>query len=88
MLREAAVESVAVCLLHAYLYPEHQERLGAILREELPGVTVSLSSEILREQREHERTATTVVNAYVRPLMERYVGAIRTGPTLPGSRRR
>ena len=79
MLREAAVESVAVCLLHAYLYPEHEERLGAILREELPGVTVSLSSEILREQREYERTATTVVNAYVRPLMERYVGAIRTG---------
>src|SRR6187399_1901195 len=79
MLREAAVESVAVCLLHAYLYPEHEERLGSILREELPGVTVSLSSEILREQREYERTATTVVNAYVRPLMERYVGAIRTG---------
>jgi N-methylhydantoinase A len=78
-LREAAVESVAVCLLHAYLYPEHEERLGAILRDELPGVTVSLSSEILREQREYERTATTVVNAYVRPLMERYVGAIRTG---------
>ena len=79
MLREAAVESVAACLLHAYLYPEHEERLGSILREELPGVTVSLSSEILREQREYERTATTVVNAYVRPLMERYVGAIRTG---------
>jgi N-methylhydantoinase A len=78
-LHEAAVESVAVCLLHAYLYPEHEQRLGAILREELPGVTVSLSSEILREQREYERTATTVVNAYVRPLMERYVGAIRTG---------
>src|SRR6187455_3880503 len=78
-LRDAEVESVAVCLLHAYLYPEHEERLGAILRDELPGVTVSLSSEILREQREYERTATTVVNAYVRPLMERYVGAIRTG---------
>ena len=78
-LREAAVESVAVCLLHAYLYPGHEERLGAILRDELPGVTVSISSEILREQREYERTATTVVNAYVRPLMARYVGAIRTG---------
>jgi len=78
-LREAGVESVAVCLLHAYLFPDHEERLGAILRAELPGVDVSLSSEILREQREYERTATTVVNAYVRPLMERYVGAIRTG---------
>jgi N-methylhydantoinase A len=78
-LRDAGVESVAVCLLHSYLYPKHEERLGEILRAELPGVTVSLSSEILREQREYERTATTVVNAYVRPLMERYVGAIRTG---------
>ena len=78
-LREAAVESVAVCLLRAYLYPGHEERLGAILRDELPGVTVSISSEILREQREYERTATTVVNAYVRPLMARYVRAIRTG---------
>jgi N-methylhydantoinase A len=78
-LRDAAVESVAVCLLHSYLYPEHEERLGAILREELPGVAISLSSEILREQREYERSATTVVNAYVRPLMERYVGDIRHG---------
>jgi N-methylhydantoinase A len=78
-LREARVESVAVCLLHAYLYPEHEQRLGAILREELPGVTISLSSEILREQREYERSATTVVNAYVRPLMEEYLGDIRRG---------
>jgi N-methylhydantoinase A/oxoprolinase/acetone carboxylase beta subunit len=78
-LRAAGVESIAVCLLHSYLYPEHEERLGAILREELPEAAVSLSSEILREQREYERSATTVVNAYVRPLMERYVGAIRSG---------
>jgi len=78
-LRDASVESVAVCLLHSYLYPQHEERLGALLRQELPGVAVSLSSEILREQREYERSATTVVNAYVRPLMERYVGDIRDG---------
>ena len=73
------VESVAVCLLHSYRFPAHEEQLGAILREELPGVVVSLSSEILREQREYERSATTVVNAYVRPLMERYVAGIRSG---------
>jgi N-methylhydantoinase A len=78
-LRKAEVEAVGVCLLHSCLYPEHEERVGVILREELPGVSVSLSSEILREQREYERSATTVVNAYVRPLMERYVGAIRRG---------
>src|SRR5581483_1104962 len=47
--------------------------------EELPEVAVSLSSEILREQREYERSATTAVNAYVRPLMQRYLGAIRDG---------
>ncbi|HET8605439.1 MAG TPA: hydantoinase/oxoprolinase family protein [Gaiellaceae bacterium] len=85
-MREADVESVAVCLLHSYLYPAHEERLGAILREELPDVYVSLSSEILREQREYERSATTVVNAYVRPLMERYVGDIRRGLDAAGVR--
>ena len=77
--REAEVEAVAVCLLHAHLHPEHERRLGEILRDELPGVPVSLSSEILREQQEYERTATTVVNAYVRPLMSRYVGDLRRG---------
>jgi 5-oxoprolinase (ATP-hydrolysing) len=78
-LREAGVESVAVCLLHSHLYPAHEQRLGAILREELPGIPVSLSAEILREQQEYERTATTVVNAYVRPLMARYVEELRRG---------
>jgi N-methylhydantoinase A len=78
-LRDLGVESVAVCLIHSYLYPEHEQRVGAILRARLPGVPVSLSSDILREQREYERSATTVVNAYVRPLMERYVGDIRSG---------
>jgi N-methylhydantoinase A len=78
-LRETGVESVAVCFLHSYLYPEHERRLGAILGEELPDANVSLSSEILREQREYERSATTVVNAYVRPLMASYLDRIRTG---------
>jgi N-methylhydantoinase A len=50
-----------------------------VLREELPEIPISLSSEILREQQEYERTATTVVNAYVRPLMGRYLGALRSG---------
>ena len=78
-LRGTGVESVAVCFLHSYLYPEHERRFGAILAEELPEVNVSLSSEILREQREYERSATTVVNAYVRPLMSSYIDRIRTG---------
>ncbi len=78
-LRAAGVDSVAVCLLHSYRFPAHEEVVGRILREELPEVEISLSCEILREQREYERTATTVVNAYVRPLMGRYVAAIRAG---------
>jgi 5-oxoprolinase (ATP-hydrolysing) len=78
-LRDAQVEAVAVCLLHAHLYPEHEQRLGATLRVELPGVPISLSSEILREEQEYERTATTVVNAYVTSLMSGYVDALRQG---------
>jgi len=78
-LREAEPEAVAVCLLHAHVHPEHERRLGAILRAELPGVPISLSSEILREQQEYERTATTTVNAYVRPLMERYLRRLHDG---------
>ena len=78
-LRETGIESIAVCFLHSYLYPEHEERFGAILAEEFEEATVSLSSAILREQREYERSATTVVNAYVRPLMASYIDRIRTG---------
>ncbi|HEX4521518.1 MAG TPA: hydantoinase B/oxoprolinase family protein [Gaiellaceae bacterium] len=78
-IRELRPESVAVCLLHAHVNPEHERRLGEILRTALPDVPITLSSEILREQQEYERTATTVVNAYVRPLMERYLGSIRNG---------
>ncbi|HXH87446.1 MAG TPA: hydantoinase/oxoprolinase family protein [Gaiellaceae bacterium] len=78
-LRASGVESVAVCFLHSYLYPGHEERFGAILAEEFPEATISLSSAILREQREYERSATTVVNAYVRPLMASYIDRIRTG---------
>jgi N-methylhydantoinase A len=78
-LRASGAESIAVCFLHSYLYPEHEQGFGAILAEELPEANVSLSSDILREQREYERSATTVVNAYVRPLMASYIDRIRTG---------
>jgi N-methylhydantoinase A len=78
-IRDEQAESVAVCLIHSYLYPETEERVGTILREELPTTVLSLSTEILREQREYERSATTVVNAYVRPLMASYLDRIRDG---------
>lgn len=78
-LERERIESVGVCLLHAYAFPEHEKIVGNFLRKHLPNVPVSLSSEVLRVRKEYERTATTVVNAYVRPVMGRYIGALRSG---------
>jgi N-methylhydantoinase A len=72
-LRAAAVESVAVCLLHSYANPAHEEQLGQLLRRQFPEAYLSLSHEILREFREYERTSTTVLNAYVGPIVNRYL---------------
>jgi N-methylhydantoinase A len=68
------VESVAVCLLHAYANDAHERAVGAIVRERAPGLALTLSSEILPEMREFERTSTAVTNAYVMPVMSRYLG--------------
>ncbi len=68
-LRGLGVESVAVCLLHSYANPVHEKRVA----EALEGFFVSLSHEVLPEYREYERASTTVVNAYVTPLMARYL---------------
>jgi len=78
-LEQEAVESVAVCLLHSYAYPEHEMSIGAFLREELADAEISLSCEVLRERKEYERTATTVVNSYVLPLVRRYLDALKSG---------
>jgi len=67
------LESVAVCFLHSYANPEHERRCAQLLRELLPGVTVSASHEITMEWREYERTSTVVLNAYVKPLVGRYL---------------
>ncbi len=72
-LRGAGVESVAVCLLHAYANAAHEQKLGRMLREQFPEAYVSLSHEILREFREYERTSTTVLNSYVGPIVSRYL---------------
>jgi N-methylhydantoinase A len=72
-LREEGIKSVAVCLLHAYKYPAHEQRIAALLREENPDVFVSLSSEVCPEVREFDRASTTVVNAYTRPQMSGHV---------------
>jgi N-methylhydantoinase A len=76
LLAREEVESVAVCLLHAYVNPEHEQRIGAILAEELPGVPVSLSSEVAPEFREYLRASTTVINAVIRPVVGRYLERI------------
>jgi N-methylhydantoinase A len=78
-LRRAKVESIAVCFLHSYAFPKHEEQIGRYLREHLPEMELTLSSEILRERREYERSATAAVNAYVRPVMRRYLAALGTG---------
>jgi N-methylhydantoinase A len=72
-LREAEVEAVAVCLLFAFLHPDHERRVGAVLREALPDVRVSLSSEVLPEVREYERFSTTVADAYLAPRLAAYL---------------
>ncbi|HEX7103211.1 MAG TPA: hydantoinase/oxoprolinase family protein [Nitrolancea sp.] len=72
-----AVESVAICLLHSYVNPAHEERIAEILRKRLPGISLSVSSEITRELKEFERTSTTVIDAYVKPVVERYLAALR-----------
>ncbi|WP_434522073.1 hydantoinase/oxoprolinase family protein [Halorubrum sp. AS12] len=74
-LRDTDVESVAVCLLHAYAHPENEQHVAEALREALD-VPVSASGEVLPEFREYERTSTTVVDAYVRPAIDGYVGRL------------
>jgi N-methylhydantoinase A len=70
---ELGAEAITISLLHSYANPQHEQRLKAIVEEIEPDMTVSLSSEILPEFREYERTLVTVMNAYVRPSMRRYL---------------
>ena len=75
-LLDEGVESIAVCFLHAYANPAHEAQVGAMIRERAPGVALTLSSEILPEMREFERTSTAVTNAYVMPVMGRYLASL------------
>ena len=72
------VESVAIAFLHAYASDVHERAAAAIVRERAPGLLLTLSSEILPEVREFERTSTAVTNAYVMPVMSRYLGSLET----------
>ncbi len=73
---EREVEALAVCFLHAFRNPSHEERVRELALKEFPSLSVSISSEISREIREYERSSTTLANAYVKPLMDHYLKKI------------
>ena len=72
------IQVVAVCFLHSYTNPCHEELAREILQETIPGVKVCISSDILPEYKEYERASTTVINAYVMPIVEAYLQRIAT----------
>jgi N-methylhydantoinase A len=75
-IEETGAASVAICLLFSYLDPEHERRIAAELRRRLPKVHVSASHEVLPRFREYERCSTTVIDAYLSPLLDRYLGEL------------
>src|SRR5881397_1089285 len=75
-MRLQGVDSLAVVFLFSFVDPAHERRVGEIAAEELPGVMVSLSHEVMQSAPEFERTSTTLVNAYVGPRIERYLGVL------------
>jgi N-methylhydantoinase A len=90
ILRATRVEAVAVCYFHAWRDPAHERQTAKILRDALPGAYLSLSSSVLPQIKEFERVSTTIVNAYVGPVLARYLGRLEArlseagyrGPTL------
>src|SRR5499426_47352 len=85
-LAQLGVPAVAVVFLHAYANRAHEERMHAILAEEYPGVLVSLSSEVLPQFREFERSMATALNAAVMPPVSRYIGVLRDALDAEGVR--
>jgi N-methylhydantoinase A len=76
LVRESGAEAVAICLLFSYLEPGHERHIAEHLRSELPGVHVSASHEVLPRFREYERCSTTAIDAYLSPLLGRYLGRL------------
>lgn len=73
IMKDNGVEALTVCLINSYVNPEHEKRVAEICAEEYPKLPVSISSEILPEMQEYERTLTTVANSAVRPVVSKYV---------------
>jgi N-methylhydantoinase A len=76
--KDAGITTIGVCFLHAYANDAHERRMLEVIGEEHPGAVVSISSEVLREYREYERSVTTLVDAAVKPKVSAYVTNIRT----------
>ena len=87
-LKNADVAAVAVCYLHSYVNPEHEKKTRDILRKRFPRVSISLSHEVVSEYREFERLSTTVLNAYISPLMESYLSELEENLTARDAQRR
>ena len=85
-LARARIDSVAVCYLHAYRNPKHEVETGRAVARRLPHAYVSLSSAVLPQIKEYERVWTTVVNAYVGPVLARYLERLATGLRARGYR--
>jgi N-methylhydantoinase A len=68
------IEAVAIGLLHSFTNPAHEQRIAALIAARLPGLPITLSSEVSPEMREYERFSTACANAYIQPLMARYLG--------------
>lgn len=75
-LRQLGVQAIAVCCLHSYLNPAHEQRIGELVRAALPDVFLTLSCEILPEIREYERTSTAVINSYIGPPVASYIRSL------------
>ena len=75
-LRKENIEAIAICFLHSFVNPIHEEMVATIIRKEFPDCFVSISSQILPQKREYERTSTTVINSYVGPPVSRYLSAL------------
>jgi N-methylhydantoinase A len=73
---EVGAEAIAVCLLHAYLNPAHEHLVAGLAKARLPNIPVSCSADVVAEYREFERFSTTVLNAYLQPLMDRYLAVM------------
>jgi N-methylhydantoinase A len=75
-LKAENIESLAVCLLFSFLHPQHEARVREIALEEMPGCSISLSCEIVPQIREYHRLSTTVINAYLQPILARYIAQL------------